>query len=223
MSETLCTVIGFDPGETTGFCVLAVEPARLLEQSHDIHNDLRIFQVGEIDCVSQGYDAWGRTNGQHLGLNMSGENIGIERMLELARDSHPRSAIAIEDFIPDMRRMDQARHTLSPVRLMAGFTFGLWRTDDFAEQRIFVSDRANPKTTCNDERLEHWGLYRKRDGTSKHSRDALRHALYFLRNCVGPEHKASAKRHLAWPHLFDAPQEVEKTRKPRAKKIGDRI
>lgn len=228
--RNFCSVVAFDPGESTGWAVMAATPDRL-HGNADVHKDLILYDYGEIDCVSQDYDEWARTNGQHSGLNIGGENRGIEEMVGLCTRIYNLAPIVVEDFIPDMRRMDQARHTLSPVRLMAAFSYGLHKESQNyggikGEKRVFIHDRANPKTTCNNERLAHWGLYDS--GSGKHSRDATRHCLYFLRNCTGKSPEAARRRHLAWPHLFSDPDDTvynpnKATRQSRAKKIGDRI
>jgi len=206
--DGLCTVLAFDPGETTGWCAIGVQP-QWFWGYHGFGTPLEGFdhyKHGQIDCVSKDLAGWFGVAFKHAGLNMMGENAGIEEMLKLACTHYPKSVVVIEDFIPDMNRMDQARHTLSPVRITAGFSFGMSQyslNGKLSDERIFVQNRSLAKTTCTDDRLKRWGMYDPKGG--RHARDAVRHAYYFLRDCVGDDHRAAFKRHLAWPHLFDDP------------------
>ncbi|UOW93416.1 RuvC-like resolvase [Mycobacterium phage Labelle] len=207
-----CYVVAFDPGESTGYCALSISADVLLDPTARLHKHVCIEDAGTINCAAPDGHALGAD--KHAGLNIFGENEGISKMLEVV-ENFKTAAIVVEDFIPDMRRMDQARHTLSPVRLMAGFSYGffenwqkwgMWEGLGLAEERIFIQDRANPKTTCTNERLKEWGLDLK--GETRHARDAMRHAFYFLRLChnlSNQTEKAAEKRHLAWPHYFVDP------------------
>lgn len=225
MSNELLTVIGFDPGESTGFVVLGIKAGDLMASHNELHNRVVTLACGTINC----HDAEGQGLAvrKHAGLNMFGENTGITQMLDVAT-TFPLAAIVIEDFIPDFKKMDQARHTLSPVRLMAGFSYGLscLPTDDgrLGEERMFVQNRSLAKTTCTDERLINWGLNLK--GESRHARDAMKHAFYFLKSAhnLRNQIESSAEiRHLAWPHVFDDPVITKKKKPRKPRPLGDRI
>ena len=225
MSKDVVEVVGFDPGESTGFVVLGIEAAFLLQRTIELHHNVTVLACGTINC----HDAAGQflSAHKHAGLNMLGENTGITQMLDIAT-SFPTAAIVVEDFIPDFKKMDQARHTLSPVRLMAGFSYGLScvPTDDgrLGEERMFVQNRSLAKTTCTDERLVNWGLSLK--GESRHARDAMKHAYYFLRsaqNLLNQEESGAEIRHLAWPHIFDDPMITKKKKPRKPRPLGDRI
>lgn len=228
LDEKLCVVIGFDPGESTGFCVLGVRPEALLRGDLPLHEQIELRVEGTISCHSP--EGQRLAAGKHAGLNMFGENTGISEMLDVVR-GFKTAAIVVEDFIPDMKKMDQARHTLSPVRLMAGFSYGLsvewqeWGMNEelgLGEERIFVQNRSLAKTTCTDERLKKWGLYSRHE--TRHARDAMRHAFYFLRtahNVANQIESSSLARFYAWPQYFEDPMITKKTKRKRP--VGDRI
>jgi hypothetical protein len=230
VSNEILHVIGFDPGESTGYVVLGIKADDLMYPSTELHNKVTTLACGTLNC----HDPAGLGLGvrKHAGLNMFGENTGITQMISIV-EAFPTAAIIVEDFIPDFRKMDQARHTLSPVRLMAGFSYGLsvaWETwgmhADFGlgEERIFVQNRSLAKTTCTDERLVNWGLNLK--GESRHARDAMKHAFYFLKSAHNLRNQVESSaeiRHLAWPHVFEDPMITKKKRAPRPRPKGDRI
>ena len=118
-------------------------------------SSLKSFEYGQINCLD--------------------ENAGAMLMLGLVRQ-YPEAAIVEENFTPD-HRMDKARHTLSPVRVTAALSYGLWR--DFPGVRFIYQSASQAKTTCTDDRLKLWGLYDRSSGP--HARDAIRHAYYYLR------------------------------------------
>lgn len=224
-----CTVLGFDPGETTGYCIASVHPNALFASSQPTEH-LLYLETGQIDCVSKDLSGWFGVAHKHAGINMAGENAGISEMVVLANNQFPWSAIVIEDFIPDMRKMDMARHTLSPVRIMAGFSYGLScnRTAQndgrLGDERIFVQNRSMAKTTFTDDRLKNFGMLSYVKGHDvRHARDSLRHCLYFLRERRGRGQDKDFKRHLSWPHIFDDPAITVIEKKKRVPKEGEII
>lgn len=231
--DDLATVVAFDPGETTGFCVMGIVPSILIRPPggktgyEALHQCLAHVEYGEIDCgAKHGQTGHGVKRG-HEGLNMAGENNGIQHMVNLTSE-YGSAAVVLEDFIPDPEKFDQARHTLSPVRIIAALSYGMWMEwDRFGqgirnyEERIFVQNRSLHKTTFTDERLRNLGLYDSHSGP--HARDATRAAFYFIRDCRGKGMDAAEKRHLAWPHLFDDPMAEVGLKPKRPKKIGERV
>lgn len=220
--EYLANVIAFDPGGTTGYCVMGTYPDAL-ENSGDLPLEqcLDHIDYGEIDCGSRhGQTGVGMERG-HDGLNMPGEVDGIIRMINLAEE-YPYSAIVFEDFILDMRKANSGRDLLTPVRIISGFvTLMSYSFGSDSLKRIFIQNRSLAKTTCTDVRLKHWGLY---DGHSgPHARDAIRHAFYFLRSSRGNGNDFCVKRHSAWPYLFDDPHTVEKKPVSPKKQVGQRV
>lgn len=223
--STLAVIIGIDPGETTGWCVLGVDPATLLgagKPDDTLESRLLHVEYGQIDCsLTAASGAIPDAVRKHAGLNLAGENAGVKRMLDLVlRFNNP--AIVIEDFILDMNRADQARHTLSPVRITSALSFGL-HTIGLDPSSIFVQNRSLAKTTCTDLRLKNWGLYDSFSGP--HARDAVRHAFYLLRTCRGAGIESAERRHFVFPHLFDDPLRDQRSA-PKAKQtkpLGERI
>ena len=130
-----------------------------------------------------------------LGVSTKGEAAGVSELLQLA-EGWPGAAIVMEDFI--LRKFDQGRDILSPVRVMAALDFGFWSIG--RDDQVFRQQPSLAKTTATDERLKRWGLYR-REGGMNHARDADRHAITFLRRCS--QGKGSRLlREQAWPHLY---------------------
>ena len=144
-------VIAFDPGQTTGWCYMAMPRGLKKIEGFSSLND---FEVGEIDCLD--------------------EHAGIMSMLALTVE-HPDATVVLESFTPD-HRMDKAKHTLSPVRISAGFAYGYWR--DFGKGVVYQT-ASQAKSTCTDDRLKVWELYDRYSGP--HARDATRHAFLYLR------------------------------------------
>jgi hypothetical protein len=202
--ELLANVIAFDPGGTTGYCIMGVAPEALTgKPAQPLFAQLSHIEYGEIDCGTKHGQTGAGMNRGHDGLNMPGEYDGIVKMMNL-REDFQESPIVVEDFVLDVHKANRGRDLLLPVRIIAGFSTLLqYSFGPEALSRIFIQNRSLAKTTCTDERLRNWGMYDTSSGA--HSRDATRHAFYFLRNCSGDDSDARYKRHLAWPHLFDDP------------------
>jgi hypothetical protein len=196
-----CYVVAFDPGQTTGWCVLGVEKETLLGARHvndRLHEKLTWKEYGQIGCLGpqNGWDANGATS----------ENYGVDHMLDIVNE-HIDCAIVFEDFILDFNQATMSRSTLSPVTVMAKFEMGFQYVagdgDPSVLGRIFRQNRSPVKTTMTDVRLRNLKLYDMHSG--QHARDAMRHAYYFLRNCRGSSIKARELRWRAWPGFFNDP------------------
>lgn len=227
-AKDMCSVIAFDPGETTGFAIMAVHK-RILEYNQGHLVDLiQHIEYGQIDCRMGDGKGFEQEMHNHPGLNFDAENQGVTRMLNIC-ERNQAAAIVFEDFIPDMKKMDQARHTLSPIRITSAFSYGLWRDrldEGWPVQSMFVQNRSLAKTMATDARLTRWGLYDHKSGP--HARDAIRHAYYFLRSCRGQQSGKDEKRWRAWGHLFEDPQVTQDTkgkvkRYKAPPKLGDRV
>lgn len=217
--DRLAIIVAFDPGGTTGYCVMGVPPESLVS-SGDLRKALRYIDYGQIDCGTRhGQTGVGMARG-HDGLNMVGEIDGIIQMMNIW-DSFDVCAVVLEDFVLDVGKANMGRDLLTPVRIIAGFSTLLhYSYGPAVMENVFIQNRSLAKTTCTDERLKGWNLY---DGSSgPHARDATRHAFYFLRDCCGDGANAALKRHLAWPHLFDDP-EIRVIPKATKNKVGERV
>ena len=217
--DELAIVVAFDPGGTTGYCVMGLKPQGLIAGA-DLKDELCYIDYGQIDCGTRhGQTGVGMQRG-HDGLNMTGENAGIIQMMNIW-DSFDACAIVIEDFVLDVRKANMGRDLLTPVRIIAGFSTLLqYSYDEKVMESVFIQNRSLAKTTCTDDRLKTWSLYDRDSGP--HARDATRHAFYFLRSCRGPGNDSQLKRHLAWPHLFDDPA-ILPTRKVAKSQVGQRV
>ena len=207
-------ILFLDPGETTGWCMIWPELDYLTKDI--ITENWTEMHWGQVDCgarqgVLEDSDTPDALNAAGNGRNPEGEARGVARLLRLV-DENPGLAVGAEDFIVDFRQITKARNSLSPVRITARIEQGLWDRG----LRLHLQERSNPKVTMNDLRLKDLGVHKLTAG-QPHARDAMRHALYFLRRCQN----SAQLRHDAWPWAFiEPPQKVKKQRK---KQSGQRI
>ena len=192
------SVIAFDPGGTTGWSVFDVHPEALFDPEVSILDNVNHWTHGQTDCGSTKGNL-GKSS--HAGISTTGEAAGVAELVGLCR-TWPGAAVVIEDFI--VRRMDQDRDFLSPVRITAALSQWLWQM----HRTYFVQQPAFAKTTVTDARLKAWGLY-ARSGGMNHARDADRHAVTFLRQCkANPEYRIRA-----FPHLYGVGMPYDQTAK----------
>ena len=223
---SLATVLAFDPGGITGWCAIGVKPEVLLDITLPLHENLEFIDTGEISSYGgDGSETWNGSSN----YNMMGENVAVSQMSKLAGETYDKPAIVLEDFVLDPRVNSGSRELLSPVRLIAAFSYSMtieWEYPLY--QRTFIQNRSPVKTTCHDERLKYWGIATPKPGGREHMRDATRHAYYFLREARGTTMKACEKRWRAWPHLFADPvieaiNTAYPKKKSKPKKINPRI
>lgn len=178
---TMAAVIAIDPGETTGWSLIVVNPECLSDPKEKILANILVHQHGEVSSKRTG----------PVGIFNEGECLAVNDLYTLA-ESWPHAAIVIEDFI--IRNNDRTRSFLSPVRMTSKLEQLLW-----ADSRIYFRQQANDaKTTAKDWRLKEWGMY-EREGGLGHARDADRHAIVFLRRLT----QSAKLRAQAFPHLYD--------------------
>lgn len=157
MAEQLYTVVSYDPGDTTGWAVFAIKLRAMQEHHRKILSNI----------------AWWKS-GQFIG----DENSQADEMVALAMawdDSH----IVVEDFL--LRKFSTDRSLLSPVRITARFEYGLYLAED--TRTIVLQPGELAMSTITDARLEainQLGIFSATIG-QPHARDAVRHALTWLR------------------------------------------
>jgi hypothetical protein len=125
------TVIWFDPGGTTGWCLFSVHPESLIANDVLILDNIQHWACGEFTGT---------------------EFKQVDDMLELA-DAWPGAALGSEDFI--LRRFDMSRVALAPVRLNAALRYAV------APRHVHLQQAQLAKTTITDARLKRigfWGL-----------------------------------------------------------------
>lgn len=177
------TVIALDPGGTTGWAVLCVEKDALSDPDLSILKSITHYAQGQVE---------------------GSENTQILACCELLA-AWPYAAVVIEDFI--LRKFQQGREMLSPVRITAAIDYLFWRGLDDIDppgRLVFKQQPSLAMRTATDDRLKTWGLYRP---GQEHARDATRHAITFLRR--GSE--KPRLRAMAWPHTYDSDGELLST------------
>lgn len=172
-------IMAFDPGVTTGWSLMVL-PARL--NGKDILS-------WNMDAILRNRIKW-----VHGEVSSTGcEDEAVYALMRLVNE-YPSAAIVVEDFILRAQRKEKSRELLSPVRITAKLETYLWRTG----RQMFKQQPAQAKTTMTNDRLSL--LKVKTDDMPDHARDADRHALLFLRRCLGPQ--GVALKRAAWPHIY---------------------
>lgn len=163
-------VVGIDPGETTGWAVLWIPTANVLSREIGLMEDLEY------------------NSGQLTGL----ENQQVNCIRDVILYNAPNGPLIIEDFV--LRQFRQDRALLSPVRLTAKIEL-MHEYEGWGELHPIRKQQPSlAKSTATDARLREWGMY---DVGTPHARDAVRHAMTFLR-------RAKTDRKLArwaWPSV----------------------
>lgn len=195
------TVIALDPGGTTGWSLVSVQPEVLFDPKADLMKGVKLWQHGQIDCGSlkgdRGMNGYGDIDD---GVSVKGEAAGVNEIISLLR-VWPGAAIVIEDFI--VRQFNKSRDFLAPVRITAAINQYLYNQ----RRGSYVQQPALAKTTMTDDRLKKFNMY-ERSGGAVHARDADRHAVTFLRRLKQYEMQPKlAKQHgmeldRVFPELF---------------------
>jgi hypothetical protein len=163
-------VMALDPGETTGWAIFWVPTANLLSR------EVGLFDDAEYDC------------GQITGPEEV-QTLKVKTVMQ-GLMSGP---LIIEDFI--LRQFRQDKSLLSPVRVTAMVEYMLYEQNWNAKHPVRKQQPALAKTTATDERLRDWGLW---EAGAPHARDAIRHAVTFLRRA-----KTDPRlRRWGWPEAF---------------------
>lgn len=184
-------VVAFDPGVTTGWCVMRVQVAALLREGLRgvalAHPDPELF-------------AW------NTGYFRGPEPWQAELMMALCRGTWmhgegefrlgPESdlfAVAIEQF--RLREMGDDETLLAPVRIPAAFRALSWR----APFPVVWSGIPDAMKTFTDHRLRALNLWSGVVGQlGEHQRDATRHAAMLVRRCLEEKWLRSLESKMPW-------------------------
>lgn len=157
IDREITTTIWFDSGSTTGWAVVSVWDVAM--------RDIRYRLLANV----AGWSA-----GEFTG---SEERI-TDAMMELV-DAWEGSvnSVGFEDFI--LRKFSMGRELLAPVRINARFEDRMY-TNGKSGLLVPPQQPSLAMSMVTDERLKLWGFYNPTIG-KPHARDALRHALAYLR------------------------------------------
>lgn len=173
-------IFAIDPGGTTGWSFLVL-PRTL--------KDRDIFSWN-LDTILSNRLVW-----EHGEIVTKGvEDEGIYALWKII-DTWPTAAVVVEDFILRTQRKEKSRDMLSPVRLNAKLETYLWRS----RRPMFLQQPSQAKTTVTDDRLHMLNCYNEVGGLG-HARDADRHAILFVRRCLGAP--GVPVKHRAWNHIY---------------------
>lgn len=198
----VCQLMWFDPGTTTGVCIMQIDPrwldsreygagwfglkAATVFTSH-IQLGLHARESGDLGA-SWLTEMEGRVPPHTLFEGAAA--IGGQKLL----DEWPEATWGFEDFT--VRQINMEPTFLSPARI--GFALTMSELDSEGGRAPFVQSSSMAINGVSDARLKEADLYVPGLG---HANDAARHCAVFFRRA-----RTDAKlRHLAWPHLFAAP------------------
>lgn len=177
-------VVGFDPGGTTGWCVLRMDWDVLVTRG---------FTELVLGGVNPDRFAW------RVGEFLGSENHQVDMMMALLRgvwadgsfhlgEDSDACVVGVEDFILQMMSMD--RSLLSPVRITAAFNYA---GRALPMPRLLHSAN-DAKKVVTDDRLRRWGLW----SNATHTRDATRHAALVARKFVEKEWRSAMLARMGW-------------------------
>lgn len=190
------SVIAFDPGVTCGWAWLAFDES--LVSSLGITGSIssagdRLFRMGQIDVGLSSYEetAGALTMTQYVQRSVEVTREAANRAYQYEPDgrSHParlpvvRSCVICEGF--SLQEATKDRTLLSPVRLQAKLEQALVMT---GVEHEWFNPLPSEKGVATDERLLRWGLARKghlKCDCHRHSNDALRHLIVWMRTQYG--------------------------------------
>lgn len=172
------STIWLDPGGTTGWGVMSVNPEVLLSTNKPIHRHLQHWACGEIT---------------------GNENQQTSECMQFF-DLWDDAAAGIERF-----QLRQLAVELSPVSITAKVEYALWLTEKWSAEEdgrpmgrgrmVFKQDPSLAKRTLTDDRQRDFGLWVP---GKDHKRDAIKHCYTFLQRCQErPRFRATA-----FPQLF---------------------
>lgn len=189
------TTVWVDPGGTTGWAVMSVNPEALVK-STPIEKSITHWACGDTH---------------------NNENQMAAEMLQLF-DVWDDAAIGIERFT--VRKFLTHHEFLSPVRIRSKIEYGLWLMEKWdAEENdrpmgrgrhLWLQDPSLAMNTLTNERQHEYGLW---EPGADHKRDAVKHCYTFLQRM---QEKPKARAH-AWPLLFRNDGSLLRRRPPTSK------
>lgn len=210
-----CTLVWFDPGETTGIFICSIRPGWIMGNGDPGFAGLRRAVLTYWHAqIGRDAKVWDDAK-HHSAKSTNPTHTPTAKILDSARlpalradelrlvwqmnhllDEWSEAAWGYEDFIPRPTPGMASREAYSPMRLYSAVEAVQVL---YSEQvrPAFVQDPSIAKTTVPDQRLIEAGLYR---AGMPHANDAARHAITFLRRCRAD--KDGQLRHTAWPKIF---------------------
>jgi hypothetical protein len=171
------TTVWADPGGTTGWGVMSVEPS-VLTLNKPLERNIAHWACGEI---------------------VGNLNQQASQVLELF-ESWDGAAIGIEKF-----HLRQIAVELSPVEITAKVEYAYWLMEKWAAEEderdpgrprhVFKQEPSLAKRTLTDQRMHDYKLWVP---GKDHKRDAIKHCYTFLQRCQ----ETPRLRAAAWPALF---------------------
>lgn len=163
VTEGLVIVVSFDPGETTGWAVHAVDRELLVHKGFRAAvRDGGEYRIGQFKHVDE--DAM---------ADIMAERVRWAWRTYIEEEETDTFVVVLEAFRLRMLSRDPA--LLSPVRIMAKYEREM-RTSGV---RQFLQEPVDALRIITDGRLRDWGLYDSAAGG--HARDAQRHGILWLR------------------------------------------
>lgn len=191
------TIIGLDPGGTTGWSLMSVHAEALFDPEVPLMENITFWQHGQIDCGTlKGNRGTSGVGDVEDGVSTHGEAAGVNEIISLLR-AWPGATVVIEDFI--IRQMNQGRDFLAPVRITAALNQYMYNQN----REMYYQQPSLAKTAATDERLKMWNLY-ERSGGLNHARDADRHVITFIKRLKqnASSGRKAKKSNLYLPDVF---------------------
>lgn len=174
-----CEVLAYDPGGTTGWAVMCIEPKELLNGGSLRRRSLKHYAAGQI---------------------VGSEMTQVDQLVELI-DIWPNAAVVGESFVQRIRNTGlETDPAYSPVRINAVIKWWLATEDRF----LYKQTPTTAKSAWTDERLEAAKLDPEGGHANRHARDGCRHAALFINRA----RQQKGLRHNAWPQYFNEKGEL---------------
>lgn len=172
-----CEVLAFDPGGTTGWCIVCIKPKDLISDKPIAKRLLQHFAAGQI---------------------VGSELAQVDQCVELI-DVWPKAAVVSESFVQRIRNTGlETDEAYSPVRINAILRW--WCATE--ERYLYKQTPSMAKKKWTDERLVERHLDPDNGlltHANRHARDSVRHAALFLSRA----REQKGLRHNTWPQFFN--------------------